>query len=86
MFIDSVTPSVVINTVNKLKSKSSYGHDEISTKLLNETIKNITTPITRIMSRSIISCKEKIPTWRMEYLSHILELEMCVQLSVIMCL
>jgi len=53
VFIDPVTPSDVIYTDNKLKSKSSCGHDEISTKLLKETINNIIAPIIHIMNISL---------------------------------
>lgn len=52
IFIDPVAPSDITNTVRKLKSKSSFGHDEISTKLLKETINNIAIPITYILNRS----------------------------------
>ena len=55
MFIDPVTSSDVTYTVTKLKSKMSYGHDEISTKLLKQTITNIIDPITHIMNRSFIT-------------------------------
>ena len=53
MFIDPVTPSDVIYTVSKLISKSSYGHDEISAKLLKMTIKNVIAPIIHIMKMSL---------------------------------
>ena len=36
IFIDPVVPSDITNTAHKLKSKSSFGHDEISTKLLKQ--------------------------------------------------
>ena len=49
MFIDPVVPCDITNTAHKLKSKSSFGHDEISTKLLKQTINNITLPITHIV-------------------------------------
>jgi hypothetical protein len=55
MFIDPVTPTDVTYTVTKLKSKMSYGHDEISTKLSKQTINNIIDPITHIMNRSFIT-------------------------------
>ena len=37
---------------NKLKSKLSHGHDDISTKLLKNTITNILQPITHIINLS----------------------------------
>ena len=55
MFIDPVVPCDITNTAHKLKSKSSFGHDEISTKLLKQTINNITLPITHIVNRSFIT-------------------------------
>ena len=55
MFIDPVVPCDITNTAHKLKSKSSFGHDEISTKLLKQTINNITLPITHIVDRSFIT-------------------------------
>ena len=55
MFIDPVVPCDITNTAHKLKSKSSFGHDEISTKLLKKTINNITLPITHIVNRSFIT-------------------------------
>ena len=55
IFIDPVVPSDITNTAHKLKSKSSFGHDEISTKLLKQTINNITLPITHMINRSFIT-------------------------------
>ena len=55
MFIDPVVPCDITNTAHKLKSNSSFGHDEISTKLLKQTINNITLPITHIVNRSFIT-------------------------------
>jgi len=52
MFIEPVTPTEVLNIANKLKSKSSYGHDNISSKLLKETILYIIKPITHIINIS----------------------------------
>ena len=50
-----MVPSDITNTAHKLQSKSSFGHDEISTKLLKQTINNITLPITHIINRSFIT-------------------------------
>ena len=52
MYIEPVTPSVVLNVTLKLKSKLSCGHDEISSKLLKQTIINIITPLTHIINIS----------------------------------
>jgi len=53
MFIEPVAPSEVLSIANKLKPKSSYGHDGISSKVLKETITNILEPITHIINRSL---------------------------------
>ena len=50
MFIDPVTPADILNATRKLKSKYSSGHDEISSKLLKDTIHNIHIPITHIVT------------------------------------
>ena len=52
MFLEPVTPLLITNTTAKLKPKSSSGHDEISTKLLKETINNIIVHITDIINKS----------------------------------
>jgi len=52
MFINQVTSSDVTYTVSKLKSNTSYGHYEISTKLLKQTINNIIDKIIHIVNRS----------------------------------
>ncbi len=41
MYVEPVEPSEVINIVNKLKNKSSYGHDGISNKLIKYSINKI---------------------------------------------
>ena len=53
MFIEPVTQADTINSCRKLKSKMSTGHDEISTKLLKETITIITDPNTHIINMSL---------------------------------
>ena len=53
MFIEPVTQTDTINSCRKLKSKTTTGHDEISTKLLKETIPIITDPITHIINMSL---------------------------------
>ena len=52
IFIEPVSPSDVMSSANKLKPKSSYGQDNISTKLLKDTIDNIIEPITHIINIS----------------------------------
>ena len=52
MFIESVEQSEVYAIANKLKSKLSHGHGDISTKLLKNTITNILQPITHIINVS----------------------------------
>ena len=56
MFIDPVTPAVILNATRKLKSKYSSGHYEISSKLLKDTIHNIHMPITHIVNLSFSTC------------------------------
>ena len=53
MFLEPVIPSTIIETTRKLKSKSSFGHDGISSKMLKHFINIIAVPITHIMNRSI---------------------------------
>ena len=52
MFIEPVLPSDVLSVATKLKPKSSCGHDDISTKLLKQTLDYIIQPITHIINRS----------------------------------
>ena len=52
MFLEPVSPSTVMEKVNKLKPKTSSGHDDISTKLFKETIYIIINPLTHIINRS----------------------------------
>jgi len=53
MFLDPVDVFKVIEITNKLKTKTSSGYDEISTKLLNETIHKINIPLTHIIKQSL---------------------------------
>ena len=53
IFLSAVAPSEVLNFSKKLKPKLSSGHDDISTKLLKETIENILEPMTHIINQSI---------------------------------
>ena len=52
MYFESIDPSVVIDVVKKLKPKTSSGHDEISTKLVKESIVTIIQPLTHIINLS----------------------------------
>jgi hypothetical protein len=52
MFLEPIDTSHVIEAANKLKPKFSTGHDDISTKLLKETIHIIKSPITHIINKS----------------------------------
>ncbi len=54
-FLGPVVPSDIVNVINKLKPKLSSGHDNISTKLMKETINNIIEPITHIINQSLLS-------------------------------
>ena len=53
MYIEPVEPYQVIEVVKKLKPKNSSGHDEISTKLVKNTISNIILPLTHIINISL---------------------------------
>ena len=57
MFVRPVSSSTVINTTLSLKSKSSSGHDDISTKLLKASISSIAEPITHIINLSLTEGK-----------------------------
>jgi hypothetical protein len=52
MFIVPVLPSDFLAVANKLNPKSSCGHDDISTKLLKQTLDYIIQSITHIINRS----------------------------------
>jgi hypothetical protein len=56
MFLEPIDTSHVIEAANKLKPKFSTGHDDISTKLLKETIHIIKSPITHIINTSFNTC------------------------------
>ena len=53
-FLSPVAPSDVLNITKSLKPKTSSGHDDISNKLLRETIAYIIEPITHIMNQSLL--------------------------------
>ena len=53
MFLESIEHSHVLDIVHKLKPKISCGHDDISTKLVKETIAYIIEPLTHIINLSL---------------------------------
>ncbi len=55
MYLTPVDESEIIETAKKLKAKISLGHDQISTKLLKDTIDIIVNPLTHIFNLSITS-------------------------------
>ena len=52
MFIEHVSPCEVLAAANKLKPKTSFGHDCISNLFLKESIDIILEPITHIVNIS----------------------------------
>jgi hypothetical protein len=52
-FMSPVTPDDIITATNKLKPKTSEGHDCISTKIIKNTITQIVTPLLHIFNLSI---------------------------------
>ena len=56
MSLEPVIPSTIIETTLKLKSKSSFGHDGISSKILKHSINIIAVPITHTINRSLATC------------------------------
>ena len=59
-FLGPVAPSDVSDSAKKLKSKLSSGHDNISTKLMKDTLDYIIEPITHIINQSL--CTGIVPT------------------------
>ena len=53
IFLDPITPLDTINITSKLKNKTSQGHDNISTKLIKQSIEQISTPLTHILNQSM---------------------------------
>ena len=53
MFLDPVTPADIIKFTSKIKVKSSQGHDDISRKLIKESIHHIAIPFTHIVNQSL---------------------------------
>ena len=54
-FFENMELDQVLEITNKLKPKLRAGHDEISSKLLQESIEYIKCPLTHIINRSIIT-------------------------------
>ena len=52
MFLEPIEPSHVLDVVNKLKSQTSSGHDDVSSKLIKESIHEIVNPFTHILNCS----------------------------------
>ena len=57
MFLRPVSLDTVINTTLSLKSKTSSGHDNISTKVLKKSIISVAEPMTHIINLSLIEGK-----------------------------
>ena len=55
MYMYPVTEKEVAEIVSGCKSKTSYGHDEISMKTVKHVIKQIVRPLTYIFNRSLIT-------------------------------
>jgi len=53
IFIDPVSPKDIIEIVSKLKNKISHGHDQISTKLVKQSINYIANPLSHIINQSM---------------------------------
>jgi len=52
LFLDPITPMDIINATNKIKSKSSKDHNNLSTKLMKLTLGNIAFPLSHIFNLS----------------------------------
>ena len=55
IFIEPVDEFQILKIVNRLKGKSSSGHDEIPTKIIKRTIFNILTPLTDLINKSLLT-------------------------------
>ena len=60
MLLEPINSTHVLDNVKTLKPKTSFGHDEISTKVLKESIVSILNPITQIINLSFTT--GQIPT------------------------
>lgn len=52
-FLNAVTNLDIVNTSKHIKSKNSTGHDDISSKLLKETIREVAGPLAHIFNLSV---------------------------------
>lgn len=55
MFIEPVDQLDILKIVNKMKPKTSFGNDEIPTKIIKASIFNILSPLTHIINRSLMT-------------------------------
>ncbi len=55
MFLDPLIPQDTIDITSKLKPKTSKGHDNITTKLVKQSIECIATPLTHIIYQSMVT-------------------------------
>ena len=55
MFLDSINQFDVIETASKIKAKISQGHDQISCKLMTETMAHITLPLAHIINQILLN-------------------------------
>lgn len=55
MFFDPIFPHDIINIVSKLKSKTSQGHDNLSSKLVKQSIHQIAIPMAHIINQSMVT-------------------------------
>jgi hypothetical protein len=53
MYLEPINKTIVLDVVNKLKPKTSYGHDEIPTKVIKGSIHSFLDPITHIINLSL---------------------------------
>ena len=53
MFLEPIEPHHIIEVVNKLNPKMSFGHDGFSANILKESIHAILLPITHIINTSL---------------------------------
>ena len=55
MFLNPINQFDVIDTASKIKAKTSQGHDQISCKLMKETIAHIALPLAHIINQSFLT-------------------------------
>ena len=54
LFFDRITTSEILRVSKKLKPKTSFGHDKISTKIMKDTIDIVVNPIKHILNQSLL--------------------------------